>query len=255
MHIKSFSIILLFLISACGNDAIESMQNIQNSEFNEVMEEAARDEYEPPANGMLTEDHIKMYIAVREHEQTLIKGEAEKVKEKVANAKESDEESFSGFLKNMDAIQQTMSYGTLDIRAAKELKYNTAEYEWVKETLMDISTQEMIDSMSVSQEDMNKNMEQAITQLENARDNSSDPQMRATIDQQILEAKQSIEEMKQELIKEQEAITPAIKHNLALYTKHKDELKVLETELSKWQKLDELTDNGSSQTTSEIAHK
>ena len=241
MQFKLYLASFLLLLAACGNDTVESLQNIQNSEFNELVEMTEQDQYEPPADGLLTDDHIKMYIAVKAHEKSLLKNEAEKVKEKVAKVEQSDEESLSGIIKNLDAIQQAASYSLLDVRAAKALGYNSAEYEWVKETLLEASSLTMMGGAKEMQAIMINSIKQSIPQLEKARDESSDPQMRTALDEQIMETKKNLEEMKEDIASEQEQMTAAMKHNIALYAKHKDALNVLENEFSKWQHLEELT--------------
>lgn len=235
MRYKFCLIILPFLLSACGNDTVESIQNLQNAELNEVLDKAHKDIYDPPADGKLSEDHIKMYMEVKKREQTLLKSEAGKVKEKINKAENADKESVSGFFQNLDAIQQAASYTMLDIRAAQELNYNTAEYEWVKNILLDVSSMAMVGDMKKSQGPMIDNMEQSIAQLEITRDGAKDPQLRAILDQQITDSRQSIEQMKKDF--EEDPLTPVEEHNLALYTKYKNELKVMENEMNKWQQL------------------
>lgn len=242
MPMKYFSFILLFCLSACGNDTVESLQNLKDSEFNEVMEKSSEDNYEPPADGQLTEDQIKMYIAVKERENSLLESEAAKVKEKMAKAEEADENSLSGMAKGMDAWQQTASYAVLDIRAAQELNYNTAEYEWVKGAITEASYNAMMvgseKMMQEQQAAMDQGMAQAIAELEKTRDEAKDAETRAMLDQHIQEARQNMEEMKQSQAAEQEALSPADKHNLALYNQHKDELKLTENYVKKWEQLE-----------------
>lgn len=242
MPMKYFSIILLFCLSACGNDTVESLQNLQDSEFNEVMEKSSENNYEPPADGQLTEDQIKMYIAVKEREMSLLESEAAKVKEKVAKAEKADENSLEGMAKGMDAWQQAASYAVLDIRAAQELNYNSAEYEWVKGTITEASYNAMLvgaeKMMETQQAAMDQGMEQAIAELKKTRDEAKDAETRAMLDQHIKDAMKNMEEMKQSQTVEENKLTPADKHNLALYKQHEDELKVVENYVKKWEQFD-----------------
>lgn len=236
MELKLTLILFLAVVlTACGNDTVESIQNIQNSEVAEIMDKADQDSYEPPADGQLTEDHIKMYLAVKKREAELRKSEADKVKKKMDKAEKADEESISGVMQNLDAMQQIASYVMLDIRAAQKLNYNTAEYEWVKNTLLDAASQSMLGNMEEMQKNMAKSMNESMVQLEKMRNETKDPQARAALDQQIQEMKQGMQEMEAE----QQAMTPAEKHNIALYTKHKDEINIVENELNKFAGLDE----------------
>ena len=238
MHLITYLIILLGLVlSACGNDTVESMQNLHNSEFTEVMDKADQDNYEPPENGQLTEDQIKMYIAVKKREAELRKSEAEKVNKKIDKAEKADEESFSGMVQNLDAMQQMAGFLTLDIRAAQELNYNTAEYDWVKNALIDAHSNSMMGNMQDMQTSMNQGFEESIAQWEKMRDETKDPQQRAMFEQLIQETRQEIERMKQEADAEKEAMTPATKYNVALYNKHKDEINLLENELNKYDQI------------------
>ena len=231
MQLNLYVILFLTVIlTACGNDTVESLQNIQNSEVAEVLDKADQDSYEPPADGQLTEDHLKMYIAVKKRETELRKSEADKVNKKIEKAEKADEESISGMAQNLDAMQQLAGYMMLDIRAAQELNYNTAEYEWVRDMLLNAAGQSMLGNLDEMQKNMNQSMDASMAQMQKMHDETQDAQARAAIAEQIQEMKQS----RQEMEAEQQAMSPAEKHNIALFTKYKDEINIVENELNKF---------------------
>lgn len=233
-------VILGIVLSACGDNTTESSKNINQSDFNKVMEKASNETYDPPENGQLTEDQIKMYMAVKKHEAELIKTEAEKVKEKVNKVDKSQDGSISGTLQSMDAIKQLAGYATLDIRAAQELNYNSEEYQWVKEALYEASSNAMMVNTQVKYgekyNEMIKNLEDSIASLEKTRDESTGPEKQA-LNEQIKDAKQQVAQMKNDGLNNNNTLSPAQQHNMELYAKYEKEINLYQNEMNKWEQI------------------
>ena len=237
MPIKTFTILFLgLLLTACGDNTSESLKNIQQSKFNQVMEKAGKETYQPPKDGRLTEEQIKMYIEVKKREADLSKTEAEKIKNKLSNADQAQEGTISSTLQGLDALQQIAGFATLDIRAAQELNYNSAEYQWVKDAIVEASSNAMMGNVQNMNDNMIKAVEDSIADLEKTRDKSKDPQTKAVLDQQINDAKMQMYQMKQNM-ENDATLSPAAKYNLELYAKYEKTINLYQNEISKWDQL------------------
>src|ERR1041384_6136066 len=113
----------------------------------DLMKEVADDKYTPPTDGKLTDAQVQMYLKVRNHERDIAKVAAQNLKEK---AKEADAQkgSLSGMIKGFQAMGDAAQFATADIRAAKDLHYNTQEYLWVKGQILAASVSAMTQQTS-----------------------------------------------------------------------------------------------------------
>ncbi len=104
--------------SACQASSVEDeaaiQQRLEQKGAAAVLEEVARAAYQPPADGLLTEDQVAMYFAVREREQ--------QIREVAAHE---------------EAARKVDDLATADLRAAQELGYNPKEYQWVQERVLE----------------------------------------------------------------------------------------------------------------------
>src|SRR5687767_715041 len=97
----------------------------------DLMKEISKDEYTAPADGRLSDAQIQMYLKVREHEKKIAqvaKAELQKHAEKADKSKNT----IAGMMQGMQALGSAADFVTADLRAAKDLGFNTQEYVWVK---------------------------------------------------------------------------------------------------------------------------
>ncbi len=136
----------------------------------DVLEEASKDRYTPPKDGRLTDSQIQMYLKVREHEKVIAQAAKEKLQKQSEEIKKAGEKSISGMVEGFKSLNTVGEFVTADIRAAKDLGYNTAEYQWVKGQILAASTSAMSEQMSTV---MNAQMDASYQQMKKAYDEAT----------------------------------------------------------------------------------
>ena len=116
---------------------------------------------------------------------------------------------------------------TADIRAAKDLGYNTQEYLWVKEQVLAASGAAMAEKMS---EAMNASLDQAYQQAKKALDEAKDADTKKMYADLVANYEKSRAESAQ-----QADADPAVAHNRALLKKYDGELNAIAAEFSKFE--------------------
>jgi hypothetical protein len=194
----------------------------------DLMKEVANDTYDPPSDGKLTDAQIKMYLKVREHEKSIAQVARKEAEQHAEKAKKAGDKSLAGMMAGLKTLGSVADMVTADLRAAKDLGYNSQEYLWVKQQLLAVSGAAMADKMS---EALSVGMDQAYEQTKKAHDEATDANtkamyadMLAAYDKQRAEARAA---------KQDE--DPAIAHNRALFKKYEGELNVWAHEMAKWE--------------------
>lgn len=227
------AVLLVGLLSGCKlKKAIDEAGAIKDSldqvGTTELMEKTADDTYDPPADNRLTEAQIQMYLKVREQEKKIAqvaKAELEK-KAKESEASGGDK-SLAGMVKGFEALGSVADYMTADIRAAHELGYNTAEYQWVKERVLEASGSVFQEQMASS---MTQMMDKAYTDMKQQYDAATDEQSKKAIGEMLAQYEQN----KKEMAAQQPDVDPAVAYNRQLLSKHENALNAIAVELAKW---------------------
>lgn len=209
---------LLLLGVACkgksGRDEASIEKSLKEKGTLELMEEIGEAEYEPPADGRLTEEQIKMYIAVKKRGREIQQVAAKKLEEQT---KKEEEGQKLGFLEAMKALGDVGDIVTADLRAAQELGYNPKEFQWVEEKVLEAQLAEMA---THAQQAMAAGRDQLITMLEAQKGAVTDPDQRAELDRQIAELREEGGE--------EDVVDPAVEHNAALLGKFREEIAALQ---------------------------
>ena len=100
-------------------DKADISKDLKERGTTELMEEVAKDEYNPPADGRLTENQIQMYLKVREHEKKIAQVAKDEMKQHAEKAEKKGEGSITGMLDGFKALGSAADFMTADIRAAK----------------------------------------------------------------------------------------------------------------------------------------
>ncbi len=213
------SLILLLpvysLLTAC--DAAESFFNAQR--VNNLIERARQDRYTPPVNGKLTEAQVLMFIAVRQKEAQLARQAEQRIDKTSENLKNADDETIVGVIKGFSAMSDLARLATLDIQAAEMMNINTAEYEWVKTTLLEVALADQAATMHKAITTAQKDLLNHLRQL---ADNETNTAKRAFYRQQISEIESNRQPPPQTDI-------AGLKHNTVLYQKYKHRLRLFDT--------------------------
>ncbi len=194
----------------------------------DLMKEVSEDTYEPPADGKLSDAQVQMYLKVREKEVAIAQVAREEAKKHAAAAEKAGEKSLSGMMAGLKTLGSAADMFTADIRAAKELGFNTQEYLWVKGQVLAASTSAMGEKM---QESLAAQMDSAHAQMKKSYDEATDDQTRAMYKQML----DGYEQSKKEMAASQEQQEPDVKHNRQLLAKYENALNAFATELAKWE--------------------
>lgn len=154
----------------------------------EIMDRVAKATYQPPADGRLTDEQVRMYLEVKRR--------AREIRAALPAAPGPQEPA-----------------ATADLRATLELGYNPKELSWIQERVLEawiaLRGQELDRKIAESRNQMVRDLE---AQLQSA----TDPQQRQELERQI-------EEIHAAAPLATEA-APAVSHNAALVRRHESEV-------------------------------
>ncbi len=233
---KAIALIAATLIIGCGGEKKVTESSIKDSFESKgtttLLEEASKDKYTPPADGRLTEKQVEMYLKVKDREKEIARVARKQLEEQGKKADAAGEKSLTGMVEAFKGMGTVADFLTADIRAAKELGYNSAEYQWVKTTILGVSTaawaektQQAVTAMS---EATYVNLKQ---QYDAAKDEQTKAMLKQTLDQ--------YEKGRQEMAAQQTPRDAAYEYNEQLLSKYEATFKALETELAKYTNTDE----------------
>jgi len=195
----------------------------------ELLKRADKDEYEPPADGRLTDAQVRMYLKVREQEKQIAKVAKEEMQKHAQKVEKSNEKSLAGVMQGFQAIGSAADFLTADIRAAKDLGVNTKEYVWVKGQILEASGSAMMSKMTAG---MNAVLDAQYAQLKKQHDEARDETTKKLYGEML----SSYEKSKQESAKQAaENQNLALAYNLELLSRHEGSLNAIATELSKYE--------------------
>jgi hypothetical protein len=182
-------------VLACRSSEDEAAGRRETKGTRELMAEVAKARYDPPADGLLTEEQVRMYLAVKSREA--------QIRENAAG--DSEEGSDPGTAGDL---------ATADLRAAQELGYNPKEYAWVEERVLEA---QMADAGRLLRERLEPGRARYLAMLEAQRATATDAAEKAQIGQQI-------EDFKREAAESDPQASPAVERNLALLGKYRERL-------------------------------
>ncbi|HSS47576.1 MAG TPA: hypothetical protein VLX28_01395 [Thermoanaerobaculia bacterium] len=217
---------ILFACGCQGKAADEAaiQKSLHQKGTANLMDEVAKaPEYHPPADGRLTEAQVKMYLDVRQREQQIrevaLKARQE-VGEPVPADSGQDQLSYVQALATVGDPTGFADIATADLRAAQELGFNPKEYAWIKERVLEAQMQET--ALALSQQ-IAQSRQQVLAQLEQRRQETTDPVQKAQIERQIEDFNKNLQATSGS------AADPVRQANAALLARHKDDLTRLQT--------------------------
>lgn len=221
---------LTFVLAGCkAKEAIDKAdisKDLKSRGTTDLMKEVANDEYTAPEDGRLTEAQVQMYLKVREHEKKIAEVAKAEMKQHAEKAEKAGEKSLGGFMSGMKALGSAADFMTADIRAAKDLGYNTQEYLWVKGQIMAASTAAMAEKFN---EAMTANFDKAYQDAKKAYDEATDEQTKKIYADMLAGYEKSKQEM------QQTESDPAASYNRKLLSKYESALNAFAHELSKYE--------------------
>jgi len=192
----------------------------------DLMKEVANDKYDPPKDGKLTDGQVQMYLKVREREKAIAQVARKEAEQHAKAADASGQKSIGGFIEGLKTMGSAADMFTADIRAAKDLGYNTQEYLWVKAQILAVSSsaigQKLASAMSAS-------MDASYAQMKKQYDEAKDEQTKAVLKQTL----DQYDKNRQESASAQE--DPTLAYNRQLLSKYESALTAFANEMAKWE--------------------
>jgi hypothetical protein len=228
----ALTLTLGLLLTGCkakeAMDKAEIAKDLDKRGTTDLLKSVADDEYNPPADGRLTDAQVQMYLKVREQEKKIAQVAKDELKKHADKAKESGEKSLSGMMEGLKGLGSVADMATADIRAAKDLGFNTQEYLWVKQQILAASTADMAAKATAA---VSANFDAAYAQAKKAYDEAKDEQTRKMYGEMLA----GYEKSKQEMSQNNESQDPSTTYNRQLLGKYENTLNALASELSKWE--------------------
>ena len=207
-------------------DKASISKDLQKHGTTELMQDIAKDSYTPPEDGRLKDSQIQMYLKVREHEKQIAKVAKDEM-QKHAQIADKSKNSIAGVLQGLQAMGSAADFVTADLRAAKDLGYNTQEYLWVKQQILAVSTSAMAEKFSDA---MSANFTKAYADAKKAYDEAKDEQTKKMYADVLAGYDKSRQELQQKV--EQD---PAIAYNKQLLTKYESAMTAFAHEMEKYE--------------------
>lgn len=209
-------------------EKISIARDLEKHGTTDLMKKVADDKYTPPADGKLTDAQVQMYLKVREHEKQIAQVAKAEAQQHADAAKKAGDKSLAGLVEGFKTMGSVADLVTADLRAAKDLGYNTQEYIWVKGQILAVSTAAMTEKMG---EAMNAGMEQTIAQTKKAYDEATDENTK----KMYKETLDAFEKQKQEQAASKEQEDPALAYNKQLVSKYENALNAFAQEIAKYE--------------------
>jgi hypothetical protein len=194
----------------------------------DLMQEIAKDKYDAPKDGHLTDGQVQMYLKVREHEKVIAQTAKAEAEKHAKAADKAGDKSISGMIEGFKTMSAAAEMMTADLRAAHDLHYNTAEYQWVKGQILAASTSAFAEKVGQA---MNASMDSSYQQMKKQYDEAKDEQTKAMLKQTI----DSLEQTRAEQAKEKQNADPAVAYNRQLLSKYENALNAYAQEISKYE--------------------
>lgn len=210
-------------------DAVAISKDLDKKGTTDLLKEVAKDKYDAPANGHLTDNQIQMYLKVREHEKKIAQVAKQEAQKHANEAKKAGDKSLAGMMEGFKTLGSVADMMTADIRAAKDLGYNTQEYLWVKQQVLAVSASAMVEKMA---QVTNASFDSAYQQTKKAYEEAKDEQTKKLYAEMLAGYDKSRQEIQAQ---QKEQADPAVAHNRQLLAKYENELNAFTSELSKWE--------------------
>jgi hypothetical protein len=196
-----------------------------------LMKDVSNDKYTPPADGKLTDSQVQMYLKVRDHEKDIAKVARQQLQQHSDAAKNAGDKSIGGMIEGFKGLASVADIATADVRAAKDLGYNTQEYLWIKGQILAVSTTAVMQKIGDA---ASAQMDASYQQMKKAYDEAKDDQTK----QMYKGALDAFEKSKQDSAANQKKEDPALAYNRQLLSKYENVLNAYTSEMGKYEDKD-----------------
>lgn len=231
---RTLSAVLMLSIALAGCRAKEALdkakisQDLEKHGTMDLMKDVSKDRYTPPSDGKLTDAQMQMYLKVRGHEKDIAQVARKEAQAHADAAKKAGEKSITGMMEGFKTMGSAAEMLTADIRAAKDLGYNTQEYLWVKGQVMAASTAAMTSKLT---EGMNASFDATYAQMKKSYDEAKDDQSKKMYKEML----DNYDKQRAEMKKAAPPLSEAMAYNQQLIAKYDGALNAIATEMAKWE--------------------
>lgn len=223
-------LVLFALLVGCKTKEIADKaaisHDLEKRGTTDLLKEVADDKYNAPADGKLSEAQVQMYLKVREHEKQIAQVARQEAQQHADAAKKAGEKSISGMMEGFKTLGSVADMATADIRAAKDLGFNTQEYLWAKGKILEASSAAAAAKVSQT---MQASIESSYAQAKKAYDEAKDEATKKAYGDMLA----GLEKSKQETASQQK-MEPATAYNLQLISKYENALNAVTAEMTRW---------------------
>ena len=109
-----FVLLILFstLLFGCSDKPKDADLALQEKSALNVLEEHSEASYQAPANGILDDEQVQMYIAVKKREIELAAAAAKKIEQREAKVAKPEQGSLGGMMEDLSALSDFASFVT-----------------------------------------------------------------------------------------------------------------------------------------------
>ena len=214
-------ILSLLVSGGCGKKPAEDEASIRKSLEEkgtvDLMDQVSKaPDYQPPADGRLTERQMEMYLAVRKRELRIREVALQSLKGK---GEQADKESRKASpFEAVKALGDLADVATADLRAAQELGHNPKEFQWVKERVLEAQALATTETLN---RQVAKSRESLLANLEEQKRAAASEVEREEIDRRIEELQSNAGSSEGD---------PAGEYNAKLLARHQDQLARIQAE-------------------------
>lgn len=231
---RTLSAVLMLSVTLAGCRAKEAYdkakisQDLEKHGTMDLMKDVSKDKYTPPADGKLTDAQMEMYLKVRGHEKDIAQVARKEAQSHADAAKKAGNNSITGMMEGFKTMGSAAAMLTADIRAAKDLGYNTQEYMWVKGQVMAASAAAMTSKLT---EGMNASFDATYTQMKKSYDEAKDDQSKKMYKEML----DNYDKQRAEMKKSAAPVSDAMAYNQQLIAKYDGALNAIANEMAKWE--------------------
>ena len=210
-HLFNSLLILVMLVLVLGGcDRDDDHLNNANNTLN-TLNTLSRS-FQRPEDGKLSEQQVAKYIVIRK--KIIADVKTQKLAQKTANGKNEPNESTSIDLRHFDEIE---------IAAAKSFDMSYAEFQWVKDAVIDTQTQMLVQKYYQLNHRILTLLDETVTRYKEINSKEPEQQERQIMNGYVAEIKQEITNLRGKIAEPNES-SEALAHNIVVMTKFKKEL-------------------------------
>lgn len=194
-----------------------------------LMEQVAEAEFQPAADGRLTEGQLQLYLEVRERQQEIRRQALDGLEDRepalpAADAADAADVADDAMVDALEVVGDHEDPALADLQAARELGYNPKEYLWVREQVREaqIARAGLLLSRRLAE-----SRERHLAGLEAELATAATPEARAEVEERLADFRRGLVESLPE-------VPPAVLFNAGLLDRYEERLAAVWAGEERW---------------------